>query len=222
MSYTEIAAALGISKSRVTQIKSTAAEAQRAFFGVGPVNVGIPYRYQTTDRERPLIAAEDAETGEQVERLLVALSFTVDRYQIDPDTSAVPSGDGVVVCGPKSAPVGANLLHDDPVARLVHEHGRWWFEHRATGRRVGSPSDEDTPTSTDIAYIARHRDEDRVVVHIAGIHAIGSLGAAHYLTAHLAGLFHEVGDVSFTAAVRAHYQGLSITSSELAAGPYPW
>src|ERR1044071_7121188 len=70
MSYTEIAAALGITKGRITQIRSTAPDPERALFGVGPVSIGVPWRYQTTDRERPLIAAEDAETGESLEQLL--------------------------------------------------------------------------------------------------------------------------------------------------------
>lgn len=222
MNYTEIATALGITKGRITQIKKTAAGPERLLFGVGPVSVGIPYRYQVTDRERPLIAAEDAETGEQLERLLTAMSFTVDRYQIGPDTTANPGGDAVVVCGPKSAAVGADLLEEDPAVSLTKEDGRWWFVERATGTRYGSPSDDAAPGSADLAYVARHRYDDCVIVHIAGIHAIGSLGAVHYLTAHLAELFAQVGDASFTIAVRASYDGLTITDSRLAAGPYVW
>ncbi|TDC93632.1 hypothetical protein E1161_09320 [Saccharopolyspora aridisoli] len=222
MSYTEIAAGLGITKGRVTQIKQSAAAAQRAFFGVGPVSIGIPYRYQVTDRERPLIAAEDAETGEQLESLLAALSFTVDRYQIGPETEAAPEGDGVVVCGPKSAPIGAELLDEDPVATLIKDGGRWWFEHRDSGERFGSPADDETPQHADLGYFARHRYDGRVVVHIAGIHAIGSLGVAHYLTGNLADLYRRVGDVSFSGAVRAAYDGLTITKSELVGGPYAW
>lgn len=100
--------------------------------------------------------------------------------------------------------------------------GRWWFEHRPTGERFGSPSDEEDPASEDLAYVARHRFQERVIVHIAGIHAIGSLGAAHYLTKHLGDLYGRTGDVSFSFAVRAAYDGLNITSSKLAAGPYVW
>lgn len=222
MSYTEIAAELGITKGRITQIRSTAPGAERAFFGVGPVSVGVPYRYQTTDRERPLIAAEDAQTGEQLEQLLTALALTVTRYQIEPDRTEPPDGDTVVVCGPKSAPVGANLLDKDPALDMVEDDGRWWIEHRDTGERYGSPTDDSTPTSADTAYVARHIIDGRVIVHIAGIHGIGSLGATHYLTTHLAELFREAGDKPFSLAVRADYDGLTITGSELAAGPYVW
>lgn len=222
MSYTEIATALGITKGRVSQVKRDASGPERILFGIGPVSVGIPYRYQTTDRERPLIAAEDSATGEQIEQLLTAMRFTVDRYHVGPESEELPNGDGVIVCGPKSSPVVDGLFDDDQEARLVKDQGRWWFEHRPTGERFGSPSDEASPTCEDLAYVARHRFEDRVIVHIAGIHAIGSLGAAHFLTKNLGDLYGRAGDASFSFAVRAAYDGLNITSSTLAAGPYVW
>ncbi|MBA0124243.1 hypothetical protein H0B56_01665 [Haloechinothrix sp. YIM 98757] len=222
LSYTEIAEALGITKGRITQIRSTAPGPERAFFGVGPVSVGVPYRYQSTDRERPLIAAEDAQTADDLEQLLTSLALTVERYQIAPDRTDLPDADGVVVCGPKSAPVGADLLSRDPMLAITQEAGRWWIEHRTTGERHGSPSDEASPADADVAYIARHRCDERVIVHIAGIHAIGSLGATHYLSHALAELHHEVGDVSYSLAVRADYRDLTITSSDLLAGPYVW
>ncbi|GAB2665283.1 hypothetical protein GCM10027271_25360 [Saccharopolyspora gloriosae] len=222
MSYTEIATALGITKGRVSQVKKDAAGPERVIFGVGPVSIGIPYRYQVTDRERPLIAAEDSATQAQFEDLLGAMRFAVDKFHVGPETEELPAGDALVVCGPKSAPVAGALLAEDERAGLVKDGGRWWFEHRPTGERYGSPADDDEPKSADIAYVARHRYDDRVIVHVAGIHAIGSLGAAHYLTANLAELFRQVGDVSFSLAVRCTYDGLNITGSELAAGPFAW
>lgn len=222
MSYTEIAAALGITKGRITQIRSTAPRRERVFFGVGPVSVGIPWRYQTTDRERPLIAAEDAQTGEELERLFDSLALAFTRYQIEPDRAEPPAGDGVVVCGPKSAPIGAALLADDPALGMVEAEDRWWIENQQSGERHSSPADGPERTSADLAYVARHRKDDRVIVHIAGIHGIGSLGGVHYLTGHLAEIVSEVGDQSCSLVVRATYDGLSITGSELAAGPYVW
>jgi hypothetical protein len=222
MSYSDIAAALGITKGRITQIRGTAPGPERAFFGVGPVSVGVPYRYQTTDRERPLIAAEDAQTAEQLEQLLSTLAFTVNRYQIEPNREAPPAGDTVVVCGPKSAPISADLFERDPALRLLEVDKRWWIEQRETGERFGSPSDDAEPQPLDAAYVARHLQDDRVIVHLAGIHGIGSLGATHYLIAHLAEIFAEIGEQSCSLVVRASYDDLTITGSELVAGPYIW
>jgi hypothetical protein len=222
MSYSDIATALGITKGRITQIRGTAPGPERAFFGVGPVSVGVPYRYQTTDRERPLIAAEDAQTAEQLEQLLGTLALSVNRYQIEPDRQAPPAGDTVVVCGPKSAPISTELFERDPSLRFVEVDGRWWIEQRESGERFGSPTDDGQAQSADTAYVARHRQDERVIVHIAGIHGIGSLGAAHYLMAHLAELFTDVAEQPCSLVVRASYDGLTITDSQLLAGPYVW
>jgi hypothetical protein len=222
MSYTQIAAAMGITKGRISQIRATAPAPERAFFGTGPVSVGVPYRYRVTDRRRPLIAAEDAQTAEQLTRLLVGYALAVSAYQIEPDTTAAPPGDTIVICGPKSAPVGAALLAQDGALSMRQDAGRWWIVQRSGEERYGSPADEQEPAAADLAYVGRHQYGDHVAVHIAGIHAIGSLGAVHYLTGHLAALFAQAGDASFSLVIRASYDGLAITHSSLVAGPFPW
>lgn len=222
MSYTQVAAAMGITKGRISQIRGTAPAPERAFFGTGPVSVGVPLRHGVIDRQRPLIAAEDAQTGEELARLLAGYALAVTRYQIEPGTAAPPSGDTVVICGPKSAPLGAALLARDAALDMREEAGRWWIVHRASGDQYGSPADEQAPADADLAYVGRHQYDDHVAVHIAGIHAIGSLGAVHYLTGHLAHLFAQAGDRSVSLVVRASYDGLAITGTSLAAGPFTW
>lgn len=222
MSYTQIAAAMGLTKGRVSQIRGTAPPPERAFFGTGPVAVGVPLRHGTAGRHRPLVAAEDMRAGEEAARLLEGYAMAVTRYQIDPQTAAAPPGDAVVICGPKTAPVGAALLARDRALDLREDGGRWWIIQRATGQRLGSPSDEADPAAADLAYISRHSGGGHVTVHIAGIHAIGSLGAVHYLAGHLAELYAGAGDASLSLVTRASYDGLDITGSSLAAGPFTW
>jgi hypothetical protein len=222
MSYTQIAAAMGITKGRISQIRGTAPAPERAFFGVGPVSVGVPLRHGVTDRQRPLIAAEDAQTGEEIATLLGGYGLAVTRYQIEPGTTAPPPGDTVVICGPKSAPVGAALLAQDGALDMREDAGRWQIVHRITGDQYGSPADQPVPADADLAYVGRHQYGDHIAVHIAGIHAIGSLGAVRYLAAHLAELFTQAGDTSFSLVIRASYDGQAITGSSLVTGPFTW
>jgi hypothetical protein len=73
LTYTEIAAALGITKGRVTQIRSAAPPRERAFFGVGPIRVGVPLREGTDDRMRSYVDAADLATQEDTATLLTTL-----------------------------------------------------------------------------------------------------------------------------------------------------
>jgi hypothetical protein len=222
MSYTEIASALGLSKGRITQIRSSGPAPERAFFGVGPVAVGAVLRAGFDDRPRTYIDAADAAAQEEIETLLTALSISATRFPITADLVEPPAGDAVIICGPKSAPLAAALLARDPVLRMVAIDGRWWIEDRSTGDRHASPRDAGETDSSDVAYVGRHRWGDRVLIHIAGIHSYGSLGAAHYLGAQCARLWSDIGDASFSMVVRCAVDGLRVTDTERVAGPYRW
>ncbi|MGW5387231.1 sigma factor-like helix-turn-helix DNA-binding protein [Nocardia sp. NPDC003963] len=114
LSYTEIAERLGITKGRISQIRTNAPPPERAFFGVGPVAVGIPRRVGVEDgRERRYFDVSDQSAQERVEVDLARLSLASTRFEIDPDAEDVPAGDAVVICGPKSAPVAQHLLAAD-------------------------------------------------------------------------------------------------------------
>ncbi|WP_199441711.1 helix-turn-helix domain-containing protein [Umezawaea beigongshangensis] len=210
MSYTEIAAALGITKGRVTQIRSTAPRPERAFFGVGPLEIALPGRI-IREREDVVIASEDDATGAYLTVELEKLAFSVaDRVLIDPREEWEPKGDAVVVCGPASAHIGHKLMGEDPFLTMtLGDNAQWYIVDRITGGRYLSPMDDVNPIRADHAYIARRKLGNHVIVHIAGLHALGSVGAAHYLITALPELFAEFGDSEFSMAVTGEFEGLA-------------
>jgi len=222
LTYTEIATALGITKGRVTQIRGGAPARERAFFGVGPVHVGVPLREGTDDRMRSYVDAADLATQTDTETLFATLALTAEPFTIPPNTTTVPDGDVVVICGPKSAPIGADLMESDPRLGMARENERWWIIDKRTGERFGSPSVNNPPEPADLGYLSRRRDGDRVIVHVAGIRSTGSRGVLHYLAHHLRELYLRTGDESFSLAIRCELDDLTVTDSSIVTGPHLW
>ena len=222
-SYSEVARAFGLTKGRITQIRSSAPPAQRAFFGVGPLDIALPGR-RLLDRDDLVIASEDDTTGVHLTDEAERLAFTVERHIIDPQQEWEPDHDAIVVCGPASAHVGNMLLQRDPLLTMsIGDGARWTIVDRATGERYLSPLDDAEPRRADVAYLARHATPSgAVVVHIAGVHALGSIAAAHYLTEHLADLWSEFGDSSFSMVVGGEFDGTAATSLDVLAPPRRW
>ncbi|WP_378733673.1 sigma-70 family RNA polymerase sigma factor [Nocardia brasiliensis] len=222
MSYTEIAELFGITKGRISQIKASAPRAERAFFGVGPVAVGIPRRFGFEEgRERPFFDANDQATQEAIEATVARLALASSRFAIDRDSADLPAGDLVVICGPKSAPVGRRLLDADSVLNFgrTDEEG-WSITDSRTGRRYGSPFRRDSARRTDIGYFSRRQEGGRVVVHIAGITSIGSLGVARWLDQHLSEVF-EPSSTFLSGVVECDFDAdFAVTDSRLIVGPY--
>jgi hypothetical protein len=206
----------------VTQIRAGAPPRERVFFGVGPVRVGVPLREGTDTRMRSYVDAADLATQEDTATLLGTLALTAEPFNIPPDATTVPDGDTVVICGPKSAPIGAALLAQDPRLGMIRDGGRWWIEDRTTGERFGSPLSEHPAGDADLGYLSRRTDGDRVIVHIAGIHSPGSRGVVHYLAHHLPELHARAGTGSYSLVVRSRLDGLTVTGADLLTGPHPW
>lgn len=192
---------------------ATARAAKQAFFGFDVVTVAIPLRRGVAERERVLIAAEDSAAAHECEDILDGQALASTRTALTSDATELPAGDAVVVCGPKSAPVGARLLDRDPCLGMVKVRSQWSIFDRITGERHPSPSDGPDRPNRDISYLARHVIDGRTVLHIAGIHAVGSLGMVHYLARNLTELSATVGNESFSLVATAGYDGLTITDS---------
>lgn len=222
-SYTEVARAFGLTKGRITQIRNSAPPPHRAFFGVGPLDVALPGR-RIVARGDVVIAAEDDAVGAHVLAEAEALAFTTARLIIDPAEEWEPDHDAVIVCGPASAHIGHLLMEEDPLIGMrIGDGGRWGIVDKATGDAHTSPMDDpDVPRRADHAYLSRRVRNGHAVVHIAGLHALGSVGAAHYLTEHVPDLWSTFDDEPFSMAVTGEFTGLTPTSLSVLIPPRTW
>lgn len=218
LSYSAVAARIGLSKGRITQIRQSAPPAERGFFGVGPLTVAVPLRAMP-DRPSGVIAHEDALALERLTGLLTALQFQVRTLHIPPDGVWRPPPEAIAICGPKSSDVTAEAIASDPHLTFDHgPEGHWSIRDKTSDDEVKSPMDEGID-SEDVAYVGRLRYQGHLLFVIAGIHALGSLGAVDYLTANLRTLYATVGQAPFSLVVRSTFDGTTVTKSEALWGP---
>ena len=205
-SMADVAKLMGVSRARVAQLRDAGPPPERAFLGTQLVQVVVPLR----PGEREYVAVEDSSTGQR----LLALAQSL---QLDGELGYIPTtgeldlnrDDLVVVCGPKTSTEAAAALAQDP--RLSFEtlpDGRWALVERESGKVYTSPSDDpQDPTTADVAYLGRlpRPDGQGTFILIAGVHAVGSLGVAHFLTESLASLYEEAGTEPFSMVVTCDY-----------------
>lgn len=218
VSYSTLAEELGLSKGRIAQIRKSAPSAERALFGVGPIEIWIPER-KLHGRHLPVVASEDQDAGERIRELLDRLQFSAFLRHVPADNvNWRPAGDAVVICGPKSSPVVQNWLDQDPIATFVYRNDLWHIKVRSESRDLASPMSDGA--STDLAYLSKVTDpEGRVRIHIAGIHAIGSLAAVEWLDQNAAEVWRTMRDRDFTAVISGEHDGPRITKTEAVLPP---
>lgn len=222
MNYSEVARHVGLSKGRIAQIRRTAPPPHRALFGVGPVTVAIPVR-PVSGRQLGAVALEDSLSADLMTATLGTLAIESRPYQIPIDGQWQIKTDAVIVCGPKSSSKSARLIGDDPHFDFsLDEHDRWTITQKETSEIFVSGIDAHPGTPSDLAYVSGRTVEDRRLILIAGVHAIGSLGAATYLSEHADALYEQAGLRDFTAVIRCAFEGSTITRTDLATSIQTW
>lgn len=212
LSYAAVATEFGLSKGRIGQITQTAPPPERALFGVGPVTVALPLR-PGGERALPVIASEDALAYDRLAALLRELLLAVEQLRIPVDGAWSPDGDVIAICGPKSSPVSAAALGADPLLDFRAEDGRWVIADRHDGTSYRSPLD-DGEDGRDIAYLGRVPVPGGTMLLIAGVHALGSVGAVDYLVGHAAELYRQVGEGTFSMVTASRHDGERVVESE--------
>jgi len=208
LSYAEVGQKLGLTRGRIAQLKSSTVEEE--FFGGSLVTIATPLRETTAGR--PLVAQEDVEAAMVLTRFLDAADVATSLQHVSPAGELDLSPAALVaICGPKSSPVVQQLIAADPAFEFSADaEGRWHIIDRSSGQTYSSAIDEDPEADRDVAYVARlpRPDGAASVLVVAGVHAIGSLGAVHYLTtmSNLRELHRAVADRPFSMVIESQFQ----------------
>ncbi|MEU8049427.1 sigma-70 family RNA polymerase sigma factor [Micromonospora haikouensis] len=209
MSYAHIAQEVGLTRGRIHQIRHGGPAPEGAFLGMGRVSIATPLKEEAI-RARPVIAIEDVAASQRLGELARSLG-------LEPSFEHVPVGGDidlnrpnlVVICGPRISDAVAQVLAQDPVLQFERaSDGPWTLVDRATGIVYRSGQDQDPPTASDVAYLARLPRPDGLgsLIVFTGIHPPGSLGVVHLICTQLTELFAQVKTANFSVLVGTEYE----------------
>jgi hypothetical protein len=225
LSYAEVGKRLGLTRGRIAQLRTASIE--REFFGGPAVTIATPLR--ATGAGAALVAPEDVEAAVVLTAFLNGADLTTELQHVSPRGAIdLTPAALVVICGPKSSPVVRLLVARDPLfAFAADASGRWSIADRSTGHVHASPIDADPTADRDVAYVARlpRPGGGQPIIVIAGVHAVGSLGAASYLAdaTNLRDLHRAVGSRPFSMVVESQFSRspLATLTARAVAEPRP-
>ncbi|MFH8410375.1 sigma-70 family RNA polymerase sigma factor [Streptomyces sp. NPDC018019] len=221
---TQLAADLGISKGRVSQL-AKGSPPERLFLGSGKVIVALAEKLEERKMrdgkdkrvQGPVIATEDVQTYEHLRDLAeeVGLEISFERIPLGGNVR-LNRNNLVVICGPRLSPLIEQILEGDPHLRFDKDDDGWHLVDRTTGETYRSPMDHGG--NGDIAYFGRlpRPDGQGTFLYIAGIHARGSGGVVHWLNNELASAHRELKARRFSTLIASRFdpETLEIVASE--------
>jgi transcriptional regulator with XRE-family HTH domain len=207
MTQAQLAAELGMSRGRISQIMSSGPAPERAFFGDDTVTVALGGKLEADKAQPgPVLAQEDFIAFELLRDLLKSLQLDAEHEIVQPPGFIrLNRSNLVVICGPRLSPLLAQILESDPVLGFEQDDAGWHLVDRKTGTVYRSPMDCGEPG--DIGYFGRlpRPDGRGYFTYMAGIHAPGPTGVIHYLTAHLGELYREVRNRRFSTLIASEF-----------------
>ncbi|MQA96590.1 MAG: sigma-70 family RNA polymerase sigma factor [Streptosporangiales bacterium] len=210
MSQSDVGKLIGMSRSRVGQLLKQGPRPERAFLGRGKLTVALGMKTEAakdSGKAGPVVAIEDLAAFEALSELARTVQLDAESELIKPPGLVDLNRDNlVVICGPRLSPLVAQILASDPhVAFGNDDDDGWYLEDRTAGKTFRSPSDAGTPG--DFAYLGRlpRPDAKGSFLYIAGIHAVGAAGVAHFLDHHMADAYKQVKTQRFSCIVECRY-----------------
>ncbi|SBW21053.1 hypothetical protein FDG2_1877 [Candidatus Protofrankia californiensis] len=224
MTQTQIAELAGMTRSRVGQLLSSGPRPERGFLGSGPLIMALGGKHEAgKDKPGPVVSAESLAAYERLAGLARTMGLQA-TYEVVPPPGFVTLNrtNLIVLCGPRLSPLVAQVLESDISLGFDHDADGWYLANHETGALHRSPLD--SGDNGDIAYLGRlpRPDGRGTFLYMAGIHAVGTAGAAHYVENNLPELFRETRTRRFSTLIACRFDPDShqIISSERIAPIY--
>lgn len=205
---TDVAALLGMSRSRISQLLSAGTRPERAFLASGgAVTVSIGGKTEA-GRSDPgeMVSAEAFSAYELIADLSRSLNLDA-KYEVVPPPGIVHLNRAglIVLAGPRVLPFLGQVMEADPHLRFESDENGWFLRDETSGASYRTPRDQGQ--AADHGYIGRlpRPDGKGSFLWLAGTHAQGTLGAAHYLAEHLSELYREIKTKRFSLVVECHF-----------------
>lgn len=208
LTHQQIADKIGIlSRARVGQLLATGPKPERALLGTGALTVAVGGKPEAD----PRTSTPSAMVSEEMSKARDLITDTADAYGLKavqeivrPKQMVNLNRPNLIVMGsPRIVPVvGQSLAADDNLGFGSDAQG-WYLTERDTIYR--SPCDNGEPI--DYAYIGRlpRPDTKGTFLYLAGIHAMGTVGAAKFLADNLPDLYATVRNKRWSVLVETRY-----------------
>lgn len=209
-SQPQLAALLGMTRARVGQLLSTGPRIERperALLGTGALTIAIGGKPEGPRiNGSTMLSVESAGAADLITDTAAAYGLRATRETVPPPGMVRLNRPNLVVIGsPRLLPLVGQVLESDSKLGFGHGAQGWYLTDQAKDQVHRSPSDRGEPT--DYAYIGRlpRPDNKGSFLYLAGIHAMGTLGAATYLTNNIEELYAVVKNRRWSTLIECHY-----------------
>lgn len=203
----ELAKLLRMTRGRIGQLLTSGPKPERALLGSGALTVAVGGKWEAQKVNPSAVISTEALAAYQLIADTAASYDLKAEYEVVPPPGMVRLNrpNLVVLSSPRLLPLVGQVLEAD--TNLGFESGAqgWYLTEQATGKVYRSPSDNGA--SVDYAYMGRlpRPDGKGTFLYLAGIHAMGTLGAAHYLTSNIEDLYEKVKNKRWSALIECRY-----------------
>jgi hypothetical protein len=207
MTQNQIAELLGMSRSRVSQLLSSGVRPERAFLGTGRLTVAIGGK-QEANRHDPgdVVSVESFAAFELLAEAARAVGLEAG-YEVVPPPGHVHLNrpNLIVMTNPRLLPFLAQVMEADPHLRYLVDDKGWYIRDESEHTDYRSP--RDNGELADYGYVGRlpRPDGKGTFLYLAGTHAQGTLGAAHYVATNLGELYKDLKSRRFSTVVLCRY-----------------